>query len=190
MALTDMINDIAGRSSEISLDEIGAIQEKYSPEDIAAEVEKKLEIPNLNFLKLAEAVPDKRYEPKLLSYDEGNLTEEQQIYWLLTLGRINSNAGYMRIAQFVSKSLFHQAFVALSQINLFDAMKLLDMFMSKRVTELDPGSDTYDHDSGYNALLYILEDNPGAAEIASLFDMADDKKKDIVMKALKEYKKE
>ena len=187
MGLEEKLTKIIGQSRHISQEELNMIIN--APKESAVQaVLSCLEYPNLNALVAAYAVPDVRYEEKLLKYAPAEMQEVCVIYWMSVLGETGSKKAFDRIGQYTETNLFHQAFISLAKIDLTKAMVLFENFLGAHCLFYDRNNKAFMHDSGFNTLIRLLESHPAARALAQAYDLSkNEQKKRLVQDAL-DYK--
>ena len=160
---------------------------EQSKEEIINLINSNLDYPNLNALKFAEKIHDKRYEEKLLSYTD--MTDDQTIYWMFTLGEIKSEKGFEKIQNYTTTPLFHQAYLSMGKINLSMTITLFEEFLDSHCNLYIEENETKNHDSGFNTLFMLMRSYDGDAEnLLKNYDLSNKIKKKLVTDALNKIK--
>jgi len=179
LSIADILDQSAPMSEE-QLDEI-----LNSPrEDVVDAVLGSLAYPNLNALVAAYHVPHESYEAQLLEYSQDKMQDEHAIYWMAVLGKIRSEKAFDRIAEYTDTNLFHQAFIAMAELDLERATRRFEYFLDEHCSKYDKSNDTFRHDSGFNTLALLLELHLGARELVKAYDLSNEQKKKLVQDAL------
>lgn len=173
----EKIRKIFSLSREMTDEELEFIKSQPK-EDTAEIILEHLEYPNQNVLVAAYHLPDKRYEDALLSYKPKEMYCNQPIYWMLTLGKIRSENAFEKILHFTETNLFHQAYIALSEIDPPRAFEHFEKYLDTHCRELER------HESGLSTLVVMIKNN-GTKELKK-YDLSDPAKKKLVDKAIDE----
>lgn len=177
--IADMINQSTPLSEE-QLEEI-----LNSPrETVVDAVSGSLAYPNLNALVAAYHFPHESYEAQLLEYSQDDMQDEHAIYWMAVLGKIGSEKAFDRIAEYTETNLFHQAFMAMAEIDLEKTTMLFEDFLDKHCSKYEKSNATFRHDSGFNTLALLCELYPAARELVKNYDLSNEHKKKLVQDAL------
>lgn len=184
MGLEEELTKIIGQSRHISQEELNTIIN--APKESAVQaVLSCLDYPNLNALVAAHAIPDVRYEEKLITYAPEGMQETCAIYWMLILGKVRSKKAFDRIRQYTGTSLFHQAFISLAKIDLAKATALFENFLDVHCQFYDRNNKAFMHNSGFNTLTRLLENHPAARALVQKYDISkNERKKRLVQDAL------
>ena len=188
MNIADKIKDALKNNSSLDeyLDQLDSI-DRESEIELKEEILKKLGDIDTKALMIGYFLPDTRYEKALLDYNEAELDSTQIIHWMLLLGKISSKNAFDRIRPYTETGFFHQAFIAMANINIENTMGLFDKFLTEHAGIYSTKEGTYKHDSGYNTLICLLEDHNEAAEFAKGFS-AEGAKKNLIDDALQNYR--
>ena len=104
---------------------------------------------------------------------------------MLLLGKIKSEKGFDKIVPYTKTDLFHQAFVSLSMIDTKKTMNMFDKFLDDRSYQYMDPNGTGKHESGYNTLICILEENKEASKYVKKYSFSSRSKKKLVEDAFK-----
>ncbi|RLE46173.1 hypothetical protein DRJ25_04595 [Candidatus Woesearchaeota archaeon] len=196
MGLIEKITSLLNKKKPFTFEELEEILKnkdfKQKKDEITKIILENLGYPNINALRMAEQIPDKKYEDQLLSYNETEMTDPQKIYWMFALAEIKSEKGFERIKEYTKTNLFHQAFISMSKIDLEQTMKYFDKFLDERCEKYNPKKINTRHESGYYTLLEIFNLHPDKKkEILDCIDTTNkDLKSGLIYDAVEQVKKE
>lgn len=158
-------------------------------ECIAKRVLDNLDYPCCNALGLACAVPDRRYEQKLLGHGSRCMSDRQSMLWMTALSRIASKEGFDKIMRYTKTGLFECAFLSMAAIDLKRTMVLLDNFLSYHAIYYeDRQIQAPKRDSGFNLLVRLMQTYPQSVEIVKSYISSNSEMKKMVKDALAEVK--
>lgn len=177
----ERVREILGLSRMMTEGELEFIK-SCSPEDTSDLILESLAYPNLNVLIAADYVPDKRYEQQLLAYRPEEMQEDHAIHWMSILGKLGSVPAFERIVPYTETGLFHQAYLALADIDTPRAFALFERFLDTHCHVYDTGKDTGYFDSGCFTLTALI-DHHGPEE-ARKYNCSVPGKKRVVQAAL------